>query len=94
MKTYLIVIPKTIQSEVNNYCVQFADGGENTFTVPKTNDGINATHYVAHWNMNKAEQFAMKLKYNDYMYDMSETTKEKVFANLGLSDLPIDDEIS
>ena len=94
MKSYLIVIPKNIKDEINNFCSYFAEGGENTFIFAKTNDGVNPTHYVCYWNMNKSEQFIFKQKYKEYMYDMSKTTKESVYKKLGLSDLPIDDEIS
>ena len=86
MKRYVTIIPFELQENANAYCSQFADGGEYTFTSGLSADGEHPeTHFVSSWVMNKAEEYAMKLQFEEYMY---QTENHKSLLNeLGLQPL-------
>jgi hypothetical protein len=96
MKRFITIIPAELQQEANEYCSNFVDGGEFTFTVKLSPSGEEpVTHYLSNWNMTKTEEFIMKQKYETYMTEVEEMTDAVVIEQLGLQKIiPNDDFIS
>lgn len=88
-KKIVIILPIELQKKANNYCGEFSDGGENTFVVLLSENGKEPfTHTISSWLMTKAEEFAIKLKYEQYMY--YEPNTEELLNQLKLKHLIVD----
>lgn len=92
MKQYLTIIEAKDLEQSNIQARLRTRNIHDLFYAPKTTDSKTITHYVSHHPFDKQEAANMR-EYFEHFYDMSETTKEAVYKKLGLSDLPIDDEI-
>ena len=91
MQSYLTVIEAKDLEQSNIEAKIRTRNMHDLFYAPKTNDSKTPTHYISHHPFDEQEAANMR-QYFTHFYDMSETTKEKVFADLGLSDLPIEIE--
>lgn len=84
-KRFITILPAELQQEANDYCSQFTDGGQNTFTVLLSYNGLEpATHYISNWFMTQAEEYIMKQKYQTYMNEVEETSDAYIIEQLGL----------
>lgn len=92
IKMYLTIIEAKDKDQANIEAKLRTKNMHDLFYVSKTTNGEAITHYISHHSFDKQEAGNMR-EYFTHFYDMSETTKEKVFADLGLSDLPTDDEL-
>lgn len=82
---YITIIPAELQQEVNEYCGQFADGGEYTFTTMLSQTGLEpATYYMSNWAMTKAEEYLMKQKYEQYMTSVENNDDTLLLQQLNL----------
>ena len=93
MKQYLTIIKAKDLDQANIEARYRTRNINDLFYAAKTTNGETITHYVSHHPFDDQEAANMR-EYFENFYDMSETTKESVYKKLGLSDLPIDDEIS
>ena len=92
MKKYLTVIPLNQVKQANQYAKLHTANYHDLFYAQMTNNGKTPTHYISHHPFDKQEAENMRA-YFTHFYDMSETTKEQVFADLGLTQLPIKEEV-
>lgn len=91
MKQYLTVIQAKDLEQANIEAKLRTKNNHNLFYAKKTTDGETITHHISHHPFDDQEAANMR-EYFTHFYDMSKTTKEQVFADLGLGDLPIDDD--
>ena len=92
IKNYLTIIEAKDLEQANTEARYRTKNIHDLFYAGKTTNGETITHYVSHHPFDEQEAANMREHFTHF-YDMSKTTKEKVFADLGLSDLPIDDEL-
>lgn len=93
IKTYLTIIESKDLEQANIESRFRTKNIHDLFYATKTINGETITHYISHHPFDNQEAANMQ-EYFTHFYDMSKTTKEAVYKKLGLSDLPIDDEIS
>lgn len=91
MKQYLTIIETKDLEQANNEARYRTKNIHNLFYAGKTTNGETITHYVSHHPFDEQEAANMR-EYFTHFYDMSKTTKEKVFADLGLTNLPIEED--
>jgi len=90
MRYYLVIVEKNEKEKANLELKLRTKNYQNLFKKPKTSNNKDITHYICHHPFDEQEAANMR-EYFTHFYDMSETTKEKVFADLGLGDLPIEE---
>lgn len=94
MKRFITIIPADLQKQANDYCSQFADGGELTFIIELSANGLEpVTHYISNWAMNKYEQFIMKQKYEQYMYEVEDSADTVILQQLNLQKINKTDDL-
>jgi hypothetical protein len=85
MKRYIIILPAELQQEANEYCSQFTSGGEYTFTIKLSTDGLEpVTHYISNWFMTQAEEFLIKQRYEQYMNEVQNSDDTLLLQKLNL----------
>ena len=92
MKQYLTIIKAEDLQKANTEARYRTRNIHDLFYAGKTTNGETITHYVSHHAFDDQEAANMR-EYFTHFYDMSETTKEQVFADLELSDLPREGDI-
>lgn len=92
-KNYLTVITAEQLQQANIEARLRTSNYYDLFYAGMTTDGETITNYVSHHPFGDKEAQNMA-EYFQHFYDMSETTKEQVFATLGLTLLPIEDEMT
>lgn len=90
MTKYLTIITADQLQQANIEARVRTSNYYDLFYASMTTDGETITHYVSHHPFNEQERQNMA-EYFEHFYDMSQTTKEEVFATLGLSLLPIEE---